>query len=330
MESSYKKAGVDIDAGEEAIKNIKKMVKSTFSPNVLTNIGGFGGCFEFNFSEYKNPVLVSSADGVGTKLIVANMANRHNTVGQCLVNHCVNDILTTGARPLYFLDYVGTGKLEQAVFLDIVSGLTKACKENECSLIGGETAEMPGIYQTKDYDLVGTITGVVEKEDILADRVQKGDILMGLKSSGLHTNGFSLARNVLFEKHNVNDYVDEVGSTLADALLQVHRSYLKPVSPLLKNSGLHAISHVTGGGIIGNTRRVVPENLNLKVDWKAWEWLPIFKYIQKLGKISDTEMGRVFNLGIGLILVVAKDTVGDFIEILKTGGENPTIIGEIV
>jgi len=330
MESSYKKAGVDIDAGEEAIKNIKKMVKSTFSPNVLTNIGGFGGCFEFNFSEYKNPVLVSSADGVGTKLIVANMANRHNTVGQCLVNHCVNDILTTGARPLYFLDYVGTGKLEQAVFLDIVSGLTKACKENECSLIGGETAEMPGIYQTKDYDLVGTITGVVEKEDILADRVQKGDILMGLKSSGLHTNGFSLARNVLFEKHNVNDYVDEVGSTLADVLLQVHRSYLKPVSPLLKNSGLHAISHVTGGGIIGNTRRVVPENLNLKVDWKAWEWLPIFKYIQKLGKISDTEMGRVFNLGIGLILVVAKDSVDDFIEILKTGGENPTIIGEIV
>ncbi len=330
MESSYKKAGVDIDAGEKAIKNIKNMVKSTFSSNVMTNIGGFGGCFEFNFNEYKNPVLVSSADGVGTKLIVANMANRHNTVGQCLINHCVNDILTTGAKPLYFLDYVGTGKLEQDVFYDIISGLTKACKENNCSLIGGETAEMPGIYQTKDYDLVGTITGIVDKEDILADRVRKGDILIGLKSSGLHTNGFSLARNVLFPKHDVNDYVDELDSTIADALLQIHRSYLNPVSPLLKKPGLHAISHVTGGGIIGNTKRVVPENLNLKVNMNAWEWLPIFKYIQKVGNISDLEMGRVFNLGIGLILVVSPDSVDEFIEILKEQNEEPIVIGEIV
>jgi phosphoribosylformylglycinamidine cyclo-ligase len=216
------------------------------------------------------------------------------------------------------------------VFYDIVSGLTKACKENNCSLIGGETAEMPGIYQTKDYDLVGTITGIVDKEDILADRVVKGDILIGLKSSGLHTNGYSLARNVLFEKHDVNDYVEEIGSTIADALLAVHRSYLKPALPLLKNPALHAISHVTGGGIIGNTRRVVPENLDLKVDWNSWEWLPIFKYIQKLGNISDTEMGRVFNLGIGLILVVKPDAVDNFIEILKEQDEEPTIIGEII
>lgn len=330
MESSYKKAGVDIDAGEKAVKNIKDLVKNTFSNNVLTNIGGFGGCFEFNFNEYKKPVLVSSADGVGTKLIVANMANRHDTVGQCLVNHCTNDILCTGATPLYFLDYVGTGKLEQDVFYDIVSGLAKACEENNCSLIGGETAEMPGIYQTKDYDLVGTITGIVDKDDILADRVVKGDVLIGLKSSGLHTNGYSLARTVLFEKHDVNDYVDEIGGTIADALLAIHRSYLKPVSPLLKNKSLHAISHVTGGGIIGNTKRVVPENLDLKVDWNSWEWLPIFKYIQKLGKISDNEMGRVFNLGIGLILVVDKTAVDDFIQELKNQGEEPTIIGEIV
>ncbi len=330
MESSYKKAGVDIDAGEQAVKNIKSMVKGTFSKNVLTNIGGFGGLFEFNFNDFKNPVLVSSADGVGTKLIVANKANRHDTVGQCLVNHCVNDILTTGAKPLYFLDYVGTGKLDQDVFHDIVDGLTKACRENNCSLIGGETAEMPGIYQTDDYDLVGTITGIVDKQDILVDRVQKGDILIGLKSSGLHTNGYSLARSVLFEKHDVNDFVEEIGATLADALLQVHRSYLKPVEPFLKDPALHAISHVTGGGIIGNTKRVVPENLSLNVDWKAWEWLPVFRYIQKLGKISDNEMGRVFNLGIGLILVADAVKVEVFMKKLTAAGEEPTIIGEIV
>jgi len=330
MESSYKNAGVDIEAGEQAVKNIKSMVKSTFSKNVLTNIGGFGGLFEFNFTDYKNPVLVSSADGVGTKLIVANKANRHDTVGQCLVNHCVNDILTTGAKPLYFLDYVGIGKLEQSIFQNIVAGLTKACRENNCSLIGGETAEMPGIYQTGDYDLVGTITGIVDKQNILVDRVQKGDVLIGLKSSGLHTNGYSLARSVLFKDHDVNDYVEAIGGTLADALLQVHRSYLPPVEPLLKDPALHAISHVTGGGIIGNTKRVVPENLNLNVDWNAWEWLPIFKYIQQLGKISDNEMGRVFNLGIGLILVVAAKSVDNFTKKLTDSGEEPTIIGEIV
>src|SRR6056297_419584 len=330
MESSYKNAGFAIEAGEQAVKNIKSMVKSTFSKNVLTNIGGFGGLFEFNFTDYKNPVLVSSADGVGTKLIVANKANRHDTVGQCLVNHCVNDILTTGAKPLYFLDYVGIGKLEQSIFQNIVAGLTKACRENNCSLIGGETAEMPGIYQAGDYDLVGTITGIVDKQNILVDRVQKGDVLIGLKSSGLHTNGYSLARSILFKDHDVNDYVEAIGGTLADALLQVHRSYLAPVEPLLKDPALHAISHVTGGGIIGNTKRVVPENLNLNVDWNAWEWLPIFKYIQQLGKISDNEMGRVFNLGIGLILVVAAKSVDNFTKKLTDSGEEPTIIGEIV
>ncbi len=329
MGISYKKAGVDIAAGEKAISNIKNMVKDTFSPNVLTNIGGFGGCFEFPKNDYKNPVLVSSADGVGTKLIVANMANRHDTVGQCLINHCVNDILTTGAKPLFFLDYVGTGKLNQDTFNNIVKGLTKACKENNCSLIGGETAEMPGIYQNEDYDLVGTITGIVEKEDILADRVKKGDILIGLRSSGLHTNGYSLARTVLFEKHKVDDYISEIDSTLADALLAVHRSYLNPVSSLLKNKGLHGISHVTGGGIVGNTKRIVPDGLNLKVDWNSWEWLPIFKYIQRLGNISDEEMGKVFNLGIGLILVVDPVKVDEFSQELKKSGENPIVIGEI-
>ncbi len=329
MGISYKKAGVDIAAGEEAVSSIKNMVKDTFSPNVLTSIGGFGGCFEFPKNDYKNPVLVSSADGVGTKLIVANMANRHDTVGQCLINHCVNDILTTGAKPLFFLDYVGTGKLNQDTFKNIIKGLTKACKENNCSLIGGETAEMPGIYQKEDYDLVGTITGIVEKEDILADRVKKGDILIGLSSSGLHTNGYSLARTVLFEKHKVDDYISEIDSTLADALLAVHRSYLNPVLPLLKNKGLHGISHVTGGGIVGNTKRIVPGGLNLKVDWNSWEWLPIFKYIQKLGNISDEEMGKVFNLGIGLILVVDPVKVDEFSQELKKSGENPIVIGEI-
>ncbi|MBN2279525.1 MAG: phosphoribosylformylglycinamidine cyclo-ligase [Candidatus Marinimicrobia bacterium] len=330
METSYKKAGVDIEAGNKAVDSIKDLVKGTFAKNVLTGIGGFGGCYQFDFFDYEEPVLVSSADGVGTKLIVANLMNRHDTVGQCLVNHCTNDILCTGATPLYFLDYVGTGKLEQNIFHEIISGLTKACKENNCSLIGGETAEMPGIYQTKDYDLVGTITGIVDKKHILADRVKKHDVLIGLKSSGLHTNGYSLARTVLFEKHQVTDYVEEIGMTIGEALLAIHRSYLHPVKPLLKKSGLHAISHVTGGGIIGNTKRVVPENLQLNVNWNAWEWLPIFKYIQKLGHISHQEMGQVFNLGIGLILVAAPESVDEFIESLKLAGEESTIIGEVI
>ncbi|MCF7740472.1 MAG: phosphoribosylformylglycinamidine cyclo-ligase, partial [Candidatus Marinimicrobia bacterium] len=223
MGKTYKETGVDIEAGEEAVSSIKDMVASTFSDNVLTQVGSFGACYSFPVEKYKNPVLVSSSDGVGTKLIVANKMNKHDTIGQCLVNHCVDDILTIGARPLYFLDYVGTGKLVQENFKQIVRGLTIACKENGCSLIGGETAEMPDVYQKEDYDLVGNITGVVEKENILTNRVKKGDVLIGLQSSGLHTNGYTLARNVLLGKHKVEDYVDDLGCTVGEEMLKIHR-----------------------------------------------------------------------------------------------------------
>lgn len=329
MGKTYKETGVDIEAGEEAVSSIKDMVASTFSDNVLTQVGSFGACYSFPVEKYKNPVLVSSSDGVGTKLIVANKMNKHDTIGQCLVNHCVDDILTIGARPLYFLDYVGTGKLVQENFKQIVRGLTIACKENGCSLIGGETAEMPDVYEEEDYDLVGNITGVVEKENILTNRVKKGDVLIGLQSSGLHTNGYTLARNVLLGKHKVEDYVDDLGCTVGEEMLKIHRSYLKPVSPLLEKPGLHGISHITGGGIFGNTKRVVPDNFNIKIDWKAWEWLPVFKYIQELGGVSDEEMRHVFNLGIGLILIVAPDSVDDFTDNLNEFEENTFILGEI-
>lgn len=329
MAKTYKDTGVDIEAGEQAVSSIKDMVNSTYSKNVLSQVGSFGTCYEFPVNDYKNPVLVSSSDGVGTKLIVANKMNKHDTVGQCLVNHCVDDILTIGARPLYFLDYVGTGKLVQENFKAIVKGLTKACKENDCSLIGGETAEMPDIYEEDDYDLVGNITGVVEKDKILTGKIKKGDKLIGLQSSGLHTNGYTLARSVLLGKHDVNDYVDSLGCTVGEEMLKVHRSYLKPVAPLLEHAGLHGISHITGGGIMGNTKRVVPEGLEISIDWNAWEWLPVFKYIKEVGGIADEEMRRVFNLGIGLILLVDPENVDEFTDQLTSAGEKISLLGEI-
>lgn len=329
MKTSYKDSGVDINAGTEAVKKIKDIVKETFTPNVLTDIGSFGGCFEFPVTEYKQPVLVSSTDGVGTKLLVANMMNRHDTIGQCLVNHCVNDILTTGARPLFFLDYIGLGVLRQDVVTDIVKGLALACKDNRCSLIGGEMAEMPGIYQKNDYDLAGTIVGVVERGQMLPRTIQSGDVLIGLRSTGLHTNGYSLARKVLFERHQVDDYIAELDSTLGEVLLQVHRSYLNVADPILDDPGLHGISHITGGGIEGNTTRILPEGMHLKIDWKAWEWLPIFSFIQSLGDVDTEEMRRVFNLGIGLILIVESLAVDRIFENLKNIGENPVVLGSI-
>ncbi|MDD5765381.1 MAG: phosphoribosylformylglycinamidine cyclo-ligase [Candidatus Marinimicrobia bacterium] len=330
MKHTYEHAGVSISAGSEAVSQIKEIVRGTFQPNVLTDIGLFGGCFQFPAEAFKQPVLVASTDGVGTKLMVANILNRHDTVGQCLVNHCVNDILTTGAAPLFFLDYIGTGKLEPATVKEIISGMAKACRENGCSLIGGEMAEMPGIYQVKDYDLVGTIVGVVDRQNMMTGKVRKGDLLLGLQSTGLHTNGFSLARKVLLEKYKVNEFVDSLGATVGDTLLRIHRSYLKPVRPLLQNAGLHAISHITGGGIVGNTSRVLPDSLQLKIDWNAWNWLPIFRLIQEAGEIETEEMRKVFNLGIGMILIVDRNSVDAITGILKASGESVTLIGEVI
>ena len=329
MKTTYLSSGVNIEAGDEAVRRIKGLVRETFSPNVVTDIGSFGGCFEFPTLPYKQPVLVSSMDGVGTKLIVARLMKHHDTVGQCLVNHCVNDILTVGARPLFFLDYIGLGILKPDIVVEIIQGLVTACKENHCSLIGGEMAEMPDIYRKKDYDLVGTIIGIVEREQMLPRKVQAGDILIGLPSNGLHTNGYSLARKVLFKDHQATDYISEIGGVLGDVLLRIHRSYLNVVLPLLEDADLHAISHITGGGIVGNTIRVIPAGLKLQIDWDAWEWPSLFNYIQRQGEVDVEEMRHVFNLGIGLILIVNSNAVQRLLTDLRASGEEPIIIGQI-
>lgn len=329
MKTTYLSSGVNIEAGNVAVRRIKSLVKETFSPNVLTDIGSFGGCFEFPVLQYKKPILVSSTDGVGTKLIVARLMKRHNSVGQCLVNHCVNDILTVGAQPLFFLDYIGLGTLKPDIVVEIIQGLVMACKENHCSLVGGEMAEMPDIYRKKDYDLVGTIIGVVERAQMLPRNVQAGDVLIGLRSNGLHTNGYTLARKILLNYHKVDEYVDEIGGVLGDVLLRIHRSYLNATLPLLKDPDLHGISHITGGGIVGNTIRILPAGLNLQIDWDAWEWPPLFAYIQRQGEVDVEEMRHVFNLGIGLILVVESNAVQRFTANLRDRGEKPIIIGQI-
>jgi phosphoribosylformylglycinamidine cyclo-ligase len=327
---TYKDAGVDIEAGEQMVDSIKEDVKSTHTKNVLANIGGFGGLFEAQFGDYTNPVLVSSVDGVGTKLIVAFKAERYDTVGQDLVNHCTNDIAVCGAQPLFFLDYFSTGKLSPEVGRDVVKGFAKACRENGIALVGGETAEMPDIYSEGEFDLAGTIVGVVEKNEIIdGSKVGKGDVLLGFASNGIHTNGYSLARKVLFSEYDVNDNVDELDGTLADELLRVHKSYLPLISKLKTNKGIHAFSHVTGGGIIGNTKRVVPEGSGIEVNWDAWDRPAIFKLIKELGNVPEDDMRRTFNLGIGLIAVVAEDQVDAVSKAAAELGETAIPMGQI-
>jgi phosphoribosylformylglycinamidine cyclo-ligase len=283
---TYKNAGVDIDSGEELVRRIKSRVAATHGPRVLSNIGGFGALFDASFPDLREPVLVSSVDGVGTKLKIAAMSNRHDTVGQDLVNHCVNDILTTGARPLFFMDYFATGKLDTDVAEQVISGFAQACGENGCALIGGETAEMPGMYAPNEYDIAGTIVGIVEKSAILnRNNVLPGDVLIGLPSTGLHTNGYSLARAALLPHFSLDAHFDDLGCTLADALLAVHRSYLAPVYPLLSTGEVHGLSHITGGGIVGNTSRVISEHCGLDIQWDAWSRPRIFSMIHELGDV---------------------------------------------
>ena len=330
MGSDYKSAGVNIQAGDETVEKIKEHAKSTFTKNVLTGIGHFGAFYEIDTTKYTKPVLVSSVDGVGTKLKVAFMADKHDTIGQDLVNHCVNDIAVCGAEPLYFMDYLAVGKLVPEKAEQIIKGFSIACKENNVALIGGETAEMPGFYNENEYDVSGTIVGVVEKNKIIdGSKVVKGDILIGFKSTGLHTNGYSLARKVLFEKYKTTDRIDELSDTIGNELLKVHKSYLKLIGELKSNIEIKAFSHITGGGIIGNTKRVVPSERKLRINWEAWERLPIFHLIQKTGDISEQEMRHVFNLGIGLIAIASPDSVNKVKEISKSFGEEAIVIGEV-
>jgi phosphoribosylformylglycinamidine cyclo-ligase len=324
----YKEAGVNIDAGEEAVERIKAEVKSTFSPNVLQGIGHFGAFYEAAFPDYEKPVLVSSADGVGTKLKIAYAMGIHDTVGQCLVNHCVDDILTSGAKPLFFLDYIGTGSLSPDVIEAIIKGMSKACRENACSLVGGEMAEMPGIYNHGEYDVAGTIVGLVEKNKIVnGSAIQPGQILIGLPSVGLHTNGYSLARKVLESKFQYTDMIPEFGKSLGEELLTVHPSYLHVIQDILEKCSVTGLSHITGGGAVGNTKRIFPKGMTFDIHWQNIPNLPIFELIQKTGQIETSEMRRVFNMGVGFIIVAEESESDAIMEIIMKAQLIPFIAG---
>ena len=328
---TYKDSGVDIKAGEELVNSIKGIVKETHSDAVLSNIGGFGGFFAPNLEGFKKPTFVSSVDGVGTKLIVAFKAQKYDTVGQDLVNHCVNDIAVCGATPLFFLDYFSTGKLEQNVGFEVIKGFATACKENGVALIGGETAEMPDIYGPGEFDLAGTIVGIVDEDKVINGAgIQKGDVLLGFKSSGLHTNGYSLARNVLFSEYGVHDYVEELGSTVAEELLQVHKSYLSLITALKGISGVNGFSHITGGGMVGNTKRILPEGMALDINWDGWERPAVYKLIQEIGNVPEEDMQATFNLGIGLVAVVSPSVKDEVITEASKLGEEVFEVGKVV
>ena len=327
---SYRDAGVDIDAASAAKKKIGKLVRSTFTDGVLTELGGFGGLFRMP-TGMRSPVLVSSADGVGTKLKIAFMTGRHNTVGIDLVNHCVDDILTTGARPLFFLDYIATGALEPDVVASIVEGLAAACAASNCALIGGETAEMPDFYTPGEYGLAGTIIGIVEEDGVLTgDDVHPGDALIGLPSSGLHTNGYSLARKVFFEVLGlgVDDKVPELGCTVGDELLKSHISYEPVLREPIESGWIKALAHITGGGFTDNLPRALPQGCGARIKLGSWPVLPVFDFIREAGRIEEAEMLRVFNNGIGMIAIASPENADSLCAHLGEGGCHR--IGEIV
>jgi len=329
----YRQAGVDIDAGNETVRRIRALAKSTFTPAVLSDIGSFGGLFRLAADRYRDPVLVSSADGVGTKLKIAFMTGRHDTIGADLVNHCVNDVLVQGAEPLFFLDYLATGRLLPDVAEQIVGGIARACRENGCALIGGETAEMPGFYADGEYDLAGFIVAAADRAALIdGHTIAPGDVLVGLPSSGLHTNGYSLARRIFFDAAGwrPETFVPELGATLADALLATHRSYLPQVRPLLNEAGVRGLAHITGGGITENLPRILPAGCAAGVDRRAWSVPPIFELLRVLGRVADHEMYRTFNMGIGLIVVCAPAAVERVVEALARSGETGAVrIGQV-
>jgi len=329
----YRQSGVDIDAGNEAVRRIRSLARATFTPNVLSDIGSFGGLFRLDRNQYREPVLVASADGVGTKLKIAFMTGRHDTVGADLVNHCVNDVLVQGAEPLFFLDYLAIGRLLPEVAEQVVAGVARACRENSCALLGGETAEMPGFYPDGEYDIAGFIVGVVERSKMVTGRaIVAGDALVGLPSTGLHTNGYSLARRVLFDVSGLSTdaVVPEIGGSVGDMLLAPHRSYLHAVRPLLELGLIKGMAHITGGGITENLPRVLPAGCAAKIETTAWTVPPLFRFLQERGGIATDEMFRAFNMGIGLIVVCAAGDAARVGRVLESEGETPIVIGEVV
>ena len=327
--SAYAQAGVDIDEMMQGLDAIKTMVKGTDTPGVLSSIGSFGGLFK---SPGRDQVLVASTDGVGTKLNVAMKAGRHHTVGQDLVNHCTNDILVQGAVPLFFLDYLGTSNLSAAMFKDVISGLCKACRENGCALLGGETAEMPGLYPKGEYDLVGTIIGTVARRKLITGAsIRPGDMIIGLPSTGLHTNGYSLARKVIFKTAGlgINDTFPGTKNTVADVLLAVHRSYLKPVTALMAEVPIQGMAHITGGGLYDNVPRVLPDQCRAMIDSTSWTVPAYYRFIEEKGKVDRHEMYRVFNMGIGYVIIVRPAALDKALSILKAKKAGARVIGYI-
>ena len=329
----YRQSGVDIDAGHEVVRRIRSLARETFTSGVLSEIGSFGGLFGLRSTGLVDPVLVASADGVGTKLRIGFLTGIHSTIGRDLVNHCVNDILVQGAEPLFFLDYLATGRLDPDVAVQIVEGLATACRENGCALLGGETAEMPGFYADGEYDLAGFIVGAVERERLIDGRqIVPGDILIGLPSSGLHTNGYSLARRIVFDIAGLDvlGVIDEIGGPIGQALLAVHRSYLPVVRPLLSSRTIKGMAHITGGGITDNLPRIVPEGMHATIDRSRWTVPAIFRWLQRTGGVSDSDMFRTFNMGVGLIIVCAAENADVLLDALAAAGEPAaTQVGEI-
>lgn len=322
----YAQSGVDINKGNQAVKKIKEMVKKLG----IQEIGKFSGFFPLK-QKTRNPILVSSADGVGTKLKIAFLMDKHDTIGKDLVNHCINDILVYGAKPLFFLDYISTGKLEPTIVSLVVSGILEGCVENEFVLLGGETAEMPGFYSSGEYDLAGFIVGLVEKKKVIDGlKIKKGDLVIGLPSSGLHTNGYSLARNIVFEKLQlkVDSLVDGLEKTIGEELLEVHRSYLKPVQTLIAKDLIKGMAHITGGGFINNIPRILPDDLGAQIE-RIWPVPPIFEFLVKAGKISKREQFRVFNMGIGMVLIIDKNNLSTVEKVLNSNKEKYFLIGQI-
>ena len=329
--TSYRDSGVDIDAQDEALREVRRIVRDTFTPNVMSDIGSFGGLFRASFEGIEKPILVSSTDGVGTKLRVAQAMRIHDTVGYDLVCHCVNDILVQGARPLFFLDYYATGKLRPAVMADVIRGMARACRENGAALIGGETAEMPGFYGDDDYDIAGFIVGVVDESKLLdGKKVREGDVLIALPSVGLHTNGYSLARRVIDKAgHDFQTVLPEVGK-IGEALLQPHISYLQPLMPLVDAGAIHALAHITGGGLTDNVPRILPSGLDARIKLGSWPLLPIFRFIHEVGNIDPDEMLRVFNMGVGMVVVAPPESVDVIVRQFTRIGQKFYFIGNVV
>ena len=327
----YRSAGVDLEFAELDNRGLADLVRATKDDQTLSDLGGFGGLYGVP-GDVSDPVLVSSADGVGTKLKVAFLANEHGTIGQDLVNHCVNDILVQGARPLFFLDYLAMESVEEGVVPRVVAGVAKACKENGCALLGGETAQMPGFYHTGEYDLAGFIVGIVARSKILdGTKVEPGDMLLGLPSSGLHTNGYSLARRILFEAEGlgVNDIVPGMDESVRSALLRIHRSYLPVLAPMVQAGSLVALAHITGGGLPGNLPRSLPPGLGAEIRTRSWVVPPLFRSLQELGSIDEAEMFRVFNMGVGMVAVAKRAEAAGLVAQLVDSGEPAWILGEV-